>query len=56
MRKKRRVADAKRKADYITQYLPTIAEALRDLLELDEREQDEVVEVLGDTLRRTRKL
>ncbi|MHC5009921.1 MAG: DNA topoisomerase VI subunit B [Planctomycetota bacterium] len=54
--KRRRLADAKRKTDYITKYLPTIAEALRDLLELNERQQDRVVKVLGDTLRRSRKL
>ncbi len=48
--------EAKRKADYITKYLPTIAEALRDLLDLDEKETDTVAEVLTDTLERSRKL
>jgi DNA topoisomerase-6 subunit B len=56
IRKERRLAEANRKADYITQYLPTIAEALRDLLELDPKEQDQVVEVLGDVLRKSRSL
>ena len=56
IRKKRRLADAQRKADYITTYLPAIAEALRDLLDLDEEETSTVAEVLADTLRRSRKL
>jgi len=56
IRKRRRLIEAKRKADYITKYLPTIAEALRDILELDAKETDKVAEVLADTLRRSRKL
>ena len=56
IRKRRRFAEAQRKADYITKYLPTIAEALRDLLELDEQETEKVAEVLADTLRRSRSL
>ena len=56
IRKRRRIAEAQRKADYITKYLPPIAEALRDLLELDKQETDQVSEVLADILRRSRKL
>ena len=56
IRKRRKLAEAKRKADYITKYLPSIAEALRDLLDLGEEETDHVAEVLTDTLRKSRKL
>ncbi len=54
IRKRRRHLEEKRKADYITKYLPAIAEALRDLLDLDEKETDTVATVLEDTLRRSR--
>ncbi len=56
IRRRRRALEAQRKTDYITKYLPTVAEALRDLLELDAKETDKVVAVLGDTLERSRKL
>ena len=39
IRHQRRLLDAQKKTDYITKYLPAIAEALRDLLELDAKEQ-----------------
>jgi len=56
IRKHRRLIEAKRKADYITKYLPAIAEALRDLLDLDAKETEQVAGVLEDTLRRSRKV
>ncbi len=56
IRKRRRLAEAQRKTDYITKYLPPIAEALRDLLDLDEKETAEVSTVLEETLRRSRKV
>ena len=43
-----------RGTDYITTYLPPIAEALRDLLDLNERQTARVTTVLGDTLRKSR--
>jgi DNA topoisomerase-6 subunit B len=54
VRKRRRQAEAKRKTDYITTYVPAIVEALRDLLELDERQAARVGRVLERTLRRSR--
>jgi DNA topoisomerase-6 subunit B len=54
IRKRRRFAEAQRKSEYITKYLPAIAEALRDILELDEQETKQVAEVLADVLRRSR--
>jgi DNA topoisomerase-6 subunit B len=54
--KRRRLLDATRKADYITKYLPAIAEALRDLLELDEKETKKTAEILEHTLRKSRGL
>jgi DNA topoisomerase-6 subunit B len=56
IRHKRRMLEAKRKVDYITKYLPTITEALRDLLDLDEKEQTQVTGALEETLRRSRKV
>lgn len=54
VRKQKKLAAAARKRDYITQYLPAVAEALRDLLELSEPQTKKVTKVLGDTLRRSR--
>lgn len=54
IRKHKRIAEAQRKADYITRYLPAIAEALRDILDLDEQETEQVATILADTLRRSR--
>jgi DNA topoisomerase-6 subunit B len=51
---RRRLAEAGRKADYITKYLPAIAEALRDLLALDEPKTERMAGILEDTLRRSR--
>ncbi len=54
IRKKQRHLEAKRKTDYITTYLPPIAEALRDLLALSEPQTKKVAKVLDSTLRRSR--
>jgi DNA topoisomerase-6 subunit B len=52
----KRLADAEKKTSYITRYLPTIAEALRDLLALDEPKTRRLANVLEDTLRKSRSL
>ena len=54
VRKRRRLQEAARKTDYITTYLPPIAEALKDLLELSDRQATRVANVLGRTLKRSR--
>ena len=54
VRKQKRMAEAKRKTDYITTYLPPIAEALQDLLALSDRQTKTVARKLDTTLRRSR--
>ncbi|MDF1701739.1 MAG: DNA topoisomerase VI subunit B [Planctomycetota bacterium] len=54
VRKQKRAAEAQRKTDYITTYLPTIAEALQDLLALSDRQTRTVTKKLDTTLRRSR--
>lgn len=44
------------KRDYIKTYLPHIGEALRDILELKDKQVDNVVEKLKDTLEKSRKM
>ena len=55
VRKRKRQAEAARKTSYITQYIPAIAEALQDLLDLSDRQTTRVTRTLGDTLRRSRR-
>jgi DNA topoisomerase-6 subunit B len=54
VRKRKRLAEAARKTDYITTYLPPIAEALKDLLKLSDGQAQRVSKVLGTTLRKSR--
>ena len=54
VRKRKRLAEAARKTDYITTYLPPIAEALKDLLQLSDGQAQRVSKVLGTTLRKSR--
>ncbi len=54
LRKRKRLAEAGRKTDYITTYLPPIAEALKDLLHLSDSQAGRVSKVLGETLRKSR--
>jgi DNA topoisomerase-6 subunit B len=54
-RRKRQQAAAKKLA-YIQKYIPHIGNALRDILSLTERQRDRTVNVLSDTLERSRKL
>ncbi|MCP4548950.1 MAG: DNA topoisomerase VI subunit B [bacterium] len=55
IRKGKRLAEARKKADYIKSYIPYIGEALREILELSEGKEKEIIETLTDTLERSRK-
>ena len=54
--RRRRVVDEQKKRSYIEKYLPHVAEALRDILALSERQTNQVVADLTDVLERTRKM
>ena len=54
--KRRRIADEEKKRTYIEKYLPHVAEALRDILALTNRQTQSIVTSLADVLERTRKL
>jgi DNA topoisomerase-6 subunit B len=56
LRHRRRVEDAEKKKSYIRLYIPHIGIALKEILHLSEKEESKVVEVLTDTLERTRKI
>ncbi len=56
IRKDRRRRDAARKHAYIEKYIPHIGIALREILELTDRQETRVVATLTDTLERSRKL
>ncbi len=50
-----RARDEEKKRGYIKSYIPTIGEALREILGLSEAREKKVVETLQDTLERSRK-
>jgi DNA topoisomerase-6 subunit B len=54
--KRKRALDAERKRSYIEKYIPHVGIALREILDLSEKQEVEVVETLTDTLERSRKL
>jgi DNA topoisomerase-6 subunit B len=54
--RRRREVDDARKRSYIEKYIPHVGIALRDILDLSERQETEVVEKLTETLERSRKL
>jgi DNA topoisomerase-6 subunit B len=54
IRRRRKVADSQRKKDYIQLYIPHIAIALREMLELSERQETTMVKQLTDVLERSR--
>jgi len=54
VRRRRKAAEAQRKKDYIQQYIPHIAIALREMLELTERQETILVNQLTDVLERSR--
>ena len=56
IRKRRREADESKKRSYIESYLPVIGEALRDILELNERDTNKTVSTLKVILEKSRKM
>ena len=54
VRRRRKVAESQRKKAYIQQYIPHIAIALREMLELTERQETTLVKQLTDVLERSR--
>ena len=54
IRRRRKAAESQRKKDYIQQYIPHIAIALREMLELSERQETTLVKQLTDVLERSR--
>lgn len=52
--KRRRAAEAARKANYIDTYIPFIGEALQSMLQLKDKQRDEVVSTLRETLENAR--
>jgi DNA topoisomerase-6 subunit B len=54
IRRRRKAAESQRKKDYIQQYIPHIAIALREMLELSERQETTIVKQLTDVLERSR--
>lgn len=56
LRRKRRIADAERKKDYIKMYIPQIGLALQDILDLSDRQRTTTENKLADVLERSRKM
>ena len=54
--KRRRQADADRKRAYIEKYIPHVGIALREILDLSDKQEKAIVDTLTDTLERSRKL
>ena len=54
IRRKRKAAESQRKKDYIQRYIPHIAIALREMLELTDRQETTLVKQLTDVLERSR--
>jgi DNA topoisomerase-6 subunit B len=54
IRRRRKAAESQRKKAYIQQYIPHIAIALREMLELSERQENTLVKQLTDVLERSR--
>ncbi len=54
IRRRRKAAESQRKKDYIQLYIPHIAIALREMLELSERQETTMVKQLTDVLERSR--
>jgi len=56
VRRQKRIKQEENKRSYIKTYLPHIGEALRDILDLKEKQVDTLIERLTDTLERSRKM
>ena len=54
VRKKSKVQDEFKKRGYIEKYLPHVGSALKEILALKDSEEKKVVEILADTLEKTR--
>ncbi len=54
--RRRKAADAERKRAYIERYIPHIGIALKEILELSDRQEKRLVGTLTDTLERSRKM
>lgn len=54
IRRRRKVAESQKKKAYIEQYIPHIAIALREILDLSERQETTMVKQLTDVLERSR--
>ena len=54
VRRRRKAADSERKKAYIQKYIPHVAIALREMLDLSERQETTVVRQLTDVLERSR--
>ena len=55
LRRKKRAAEEHRKKSYIEMYIPHIGIALKDILSLDDKQEEKVVVTLTDILERSRK-
>jgi len=56
VRRQKRIKMELQKRSYIETYLPSIGEALRDILALKDKQVDRVVDRLKDTLEKSRKM
>ena len=56
IKRRRREADAAKKFAYIEKYIPHIGDALKDILGLTDEDRKKTVDVLSDTLARSRQL
>ncbi|MGK0520095.1 MAG: DNA topoisomerase-6 subunit B [Planctomycetota bacterium] len=56
VRKGKKLANEFKKRNYITMYIPTVVEALREILDLDDKEVDATSNNLTELLERSRKL
>ena len=56
LRRQRKIKDELMKRSYIETYLPPIGEALKDILKLKDKQVDQLVTKLKDTLEKSRKI
>ncbi len=56
IRRKRRIADAEKKQKYIEKYIPHIGLAIQDILGINDKRRDELVDELTGILERSRKM
>jgi DNA topoisomerase-6 subunit B len=56
VRKGKKLANEFKKRNYITMYIPHVVEALKDILDLDEKTTEKTVEDLTVVLEKSRKL